>query len=295
MDIRQIRYVLVLARHQQFTKAAAELSITQPALSTQISLTEEELGVKLFNRTTRAVTLTEAGEVFCEKANELMRVWDDMISSLEAQRAKTLTPIKLGMPLRSGHSSPAFTACMDFFEDHPDYEVSYISETDGRLLSMTYQGELAATLCSLPLEGDILKVASELVTVPLMTEPNCAVMNKDHFLAGRESMDLADLQGCTLITGPEDSPGAVLLDSLTKELGLEPFDVIHTNGMDMTVHLVRRNEGIAFAPKAVADYYGLAAVPVTNFELKPMGIVYRAKDPDPILIQLKDYLKGHLV
>lgn len=294
MDIRQIRYVLVLARHQQFTKAAAELSITQPALSTQISLTEEELGLKLFNRTTRAVTLTPAGEVFCEKANELMRVWEDVITALEEQRAKAMTPIKIGMPLRSAHTSPAFTACMDFFEGRSDYEVSYISETDSKLLSMTYTGEIDATLCTLPLQGDITKVADELITVPLNAEPNCAVMNKDHFLAHRESMSLSDLEGCTLITGPVDSPGALLLDSMTKELELEPFDIIHTNGMDMTVRLVRRDEGIAFAPKSVADYYGLATVPVTSFALRPLGLVYRSKNPDPILIELRDHLTAAL-
>ena len=64
MELTQLRYVLQLASTSNFSKAADRLYITQPALSQQINVLEEELGLKLFRRTTRKVTLTEAGADF---------------------------------------------------------------------------------------------------------------------------------------------------------------------------------------------------------------------------------------
>ena len=60
MELRQIRYVEAVARHLNFTKAAAELYVAQPALSAQVKQLESELGVRLFDRGTRHVELTDA-------------------------------------------------------------------------------------------------------------------------------------------------------------------------------------------------------------------------------------------
>ena len=72
MELTQLRYVLQLASTSNFSKAADRLYITQPALSQQINVLEEELGLKLFRRTTRKVTLTETGEEFVRGAREVL-------------------------------------------------------------------------------------------------------------------------------------------------------------------------------------------------------------------------------
>lgn len=75
MELTQLRYVLQLASTSNFSKAADRLYITQPALSQQINVLEEELGLKLFRRTTRKVTLTETGEEFVRGARESWIGW----------------------------------------------------------------------------------------------------------------------------------------------------------------------------------------------------------------------------
>ena len=70
MDIQQIKNFLVLCDTLNFRKAAEQINIVQPALSRQIQLLENEMGAMLFNRSTRAVTLTEAGYIFSKRSAE---------------------------------------------------------------------------------------------------------------------------------------------------------------------------------------------------------------------------------
>ena len=72
MDTRILRYFLMVAKEQNFTKAAIQLNITQPTLSRQISDLDIELGIPLFNRESRRVTLTEAGFLLKRRALEII-------------------------------------------------------------------------------------------------------------------------------------------------------------------------------------------------------------------------------
>lgn len=73
MDLRQIAYVEAVARNANFTRAAAELHVAQPALSVAIRRLEAELGVRLFERTSRRVTLTPAGSAFLKRTSRVSR------------------------------------------------------------------------------------------------------------------------------------------------------------------------------------------------------------------------------
>ena len=72
MDLRQIEYVEAVARHANFTRAAADLHVAQPALSSAVRRLESELGVRLFDRTSRRVTLTAAGDAFLLRARRIL-------------------------------------------------------------------------------------------------------------------------------------------------------------------------------------------------------------------------------
>lgn len=76
MDIRQLRYFLAVAREGQFTRAAARLHMAQPPLSQQIRLLEDELHVRLFNRTGHGIVLTSAGVVLRERAEQILEMMD---------------------------------------------------------------------------------------------------------------------------------------------------------------------------------------------------------------------------
>src|ERR1700733_3805297 len=79
MDIQQINNFLILSETLNFRKAAEQISIVQPALSRQIQLLENEMGALLFNRSKRAVTLTEAGVFFQKEAQRILQDLDKTI------------------------------------------------------------------------------------------------------------------------------------------------------------------------------------------------------------------------
>src|SRR5215469_2484522 len=86
MDLRQLRYLVALDEERHFTRAAAREHVAQPALSQQIRRLEEEVGLALAQRTTRAVTITDAGELLVARARRILAELDAARAELESLR-----------------------------------------------------------------------------------------------------------------------------------------------------------------------------------------------------------------
>lgn len=84
MEINQIRYVYYVAKYRNFSLAAEHLFVTQPTLSQQVRRLEDELGFRLFKRSTRTVTLTSEGEAFVKRAKPLLKMYDDLADEMAA-------------------------------------------------------------------------------------------------------------------------------------------------------------------------------------------------------------------
>src|SRR2546423_2354676 len=97
MELRHLRYFVAVAEERSFTRAAERLWIAQPGLSTQIRRLEAELGIQLFNRHTRGVDLTEAGEVFLERARVALAAADAAAATGSDLEAGVLGSVRLGL------------------------------------------------------------------------------------------------------------------------------------------------------------------------------------------------------
>ncbi len=112
MNSRQLQYAVLLAKARSFSQVADELDISQPALSKQIISLEEELGVKLFERTT-PLTLTAAGEYFVSKAEHLLLEEEHLLKTMERYRTGESGKLVIGIsPSRSLYLMPAFFRAM---------------------------------------------------------------------------------------------------------------------------------------------------------------------------------------
>ncbi len=98
MNLRQLRYFLEIAQLRSFTRAAEVLHVAQSALSRQVRMLEDELGVPLFDRHERGVTLTPAGELLREQAGELLRQFDSLRERVVANSAQPRGDLTVGMP-----------------------------------------------------------------------------------------------------------------------------------------------------------------------------------------------------
>jgi len=98
MDVRQLRYFLTVARCGSFSRAAVELNIAQPALSHHVANLEAELGVKLFERSTKGVTATECGETLIRHSEKILRQMAKAALDVKITSAQPSGAVSIGLP-----------------------------------------------------------------------------------------------------------------------------------------------------------------------------------------------------
>jgi DNA-binding transcriptional LysR family regulator len=183
LDLRLVRYFTVVAQHQHFGRAAAELLIAQPSLSRQIRRLEQQLGARLLDRTPQGTRLTEAGEVFLPRARALLR------SAAQAAAATKVAaqPSRITVGYTPGLIvTPAVRLLR---RQHPDADVHtlHLEWSEPRPALLDHRVDAAVT--RLPLATDGLHVTI------LYDEPRLLLVPRDHRLAGKESVTLDDIAG----------------------------------------------------------------------------------------------------
>src|SRR2546428_8717491 len=98
MELRHLRYFLAVGEALNFTKAAAQLRVAQPALSRQVQDLEDEIGVDLLRRSPRGVTLTAEGKLFLEEVRELLKRADESVEKVRPLARGEYGQVHLGYP-----------------------------------------------------------------------------------------------------------------------------------------------------------------------------------------------------
>ncbi|MFI1120426.1 LysR family transcriptional regulator [Streptomyces hygroscopicus] len=181
LDLRLVQCFTVVAEHQHFGRAAEALHTTQPSLSRQIRRLEQQVGVRLLDRTTRGTRLSEAGEVFLPQAQGLLRAAAEAMARTRAVARPSSITIGYSKGL-------VITAAVRALRDrNPDAEVHtrLLAWNDSRGALLEHRVDAVVT--RLPFPTDRLRV-----TV-LYDEPRVLVVPRDHRLAGKESVTLDDI------------------------------------------------------------------------------------------------------
>jgi DNA-binding transcriptional LysR family regulator len=201
MELRHLRYFVAIAEEQSFTRAAERLWIAQPGLSTQIRRLEDELGVTLLKRHTRGVDLTEAGEVFLERARTALAAADEARATGRDLEAGLVGTIRLGAS--TGARWSRLAALLDSFaDDHPDVEVTVIESQGGTLLRDLRDGRLDALLAPSTFGSP------ELNRAQLGHEPWAVLVGQGHRLAQPGPVTADELGGEPIVvTGHRDGAG----------------------------------------------------------------------------------------
>jgi LysR family transcriptional activator of glutamate synthase operon len=148
MELRQFRYVEAVARHRHFTRAAEELHVAQSALSHQIRRLEAELGTELFERTSRRVAPTEAGEAVAVRARRILAEVDGTREEVDELRGVIRGHISIGALLTAGEID--FPRLMTAFsESYPGIEVAFREGTAGDMFQYLAQDEVDAAFAML--------------------------------------------------------------------------------------------------------------------------------------------------
>ncbi|AZQ75324.1 LysR family transcriptional regulator [Streptomyces luteoverticillatus] len=216
MEIRQLRYFLTVAEELHFGRAAERLHIVQSAVSQQVRRLERELNAELFDRTTRAVSLTEAGRRLLPHAREVLAAEVRGRAAVDELRTEQAATLRLGTSAGLG---TRLDAILDGFARlAPGARLELVTAaTDARLRSVR-SGELDATL----LRGE--RPGTGLEFLPLWEDALMVALPARHDLAVRAVVDTADLAGLPLRLSPPSRNPALydLVTASCREAGFEP-------------------------------------------------------------------------
>ena len=192
MNLRDLKYLVALADHKHFGKAAAASFVSQPTLSTQIRKLEEELGVSLVERAPRKVMLPPAGRDAAERARRIVAKVEQMKEAARRSQDPEAGTVRLGIfptlgPYLLPHVVPRIR------ERFPQLELLLVEEKSEVLLSRLREGRLDAGLLALPVHDDQLHAEF------LFEEPFLLAVPETHPLARRDALKLDELSDQKLL------------------------------------------------------------------------------------------------
>ena len=192
MNLRDLKYLVALADHKHFGRAAAASFVSQPTLSTQIRKLEEELGVALVERAPRKVMLTPAGRDIAERARRIVGEVEQMREAARRSQDPEAGTVRLGLfPTLGPYLLPHVVAGIR--ARFTKLELLLVEEKSDVILSRLREGKLDAGLLALPIHDDQLHAEF------LFDEPFLLAVPESHPFAQRASLSIKDLSGQRLL------------------------------------------------------------------------------------------------
>lgn len=187
MTITQLHYVLAVAEHRNFTVAAEKSFVTQPTLSMQVQKLEEKLDILIFDRSTKPITITAAGQKIIEQARNIVQEAARIQDIVDQEKGFIGGIFKLGViPTVMPTLLPMFLKT--FNTRFPKVQLIIREQSTESLIENLIEGHLDAGIAATPLDNELL------VERPLYYEPFVAYVPKDHRLHKSEKLSPEDLE-----------------------------------------------------------------------------------------------------
>lgn len=271
MEVRQLRYFEAVARHGGFTRAAEHLYVAQSAVSAQIRALESELGVALFNRTTRRVALTHAGELLLDRARRALAELDGARTDLVELAAVVRGRVTIcATAIMGDYDLPR--ALAGFHDRYPGVAVTLRSGLIAGLLDMLDAGD--ADLAVGPVHDDL---PSRFSAQLLAEEQLVVALPAGHRLASAAGVGLADLRAETFVCLSASSGLRHILDEAAAAAGFVPRVQFETHSAAGIRDLVAAGLGVALLARSAVDRPGppiVARSPEPAVAHPPIGVLH---------------------
>lgn len=265
VPIHALRSFCVLAEELHFGSAAARLNISSPSLSQQVSRLEENLGVKLFERNSRRVTLTEAGGELLPLARRARDAHQEVLEWAASLRDDKPDLLRIGV-VAAGAGRLTTAIIMNAIQEMPDLRLEMrrlgFFDAPAELLA----GRVDAAFVPGPIVADRERIVSTL----LWSEPRVLVVPTGHRLAGRESIGIAEAADDVFVAASGGDPGAVdwwLVDP--RPDGSHPRRGPVADDFEGLLELCAAGVGVNIAAASAATHYrrdDLSFVPIVDIE-----------------------------
>ena len=250
MELHQLQYAVVIAKHQNFTRAAEELCLSQPSLSQQITKLEEELGVKLFERNTRNVALTSAGQTFIEHAKRILSEIEQIHRSMQEHAGLLKGKFIIGVTPVVGKLKLS-SLITSFQRNHPGLDIQIVEGGSCVLFEQLCAAKIDVALLTPPLNQD----TSMVDFYTLIQDELVLVVHSSHRLAGNKVINLAETAGEKFIF-PNSTTGAYsIMMQACQKAGFKPQEICECSQVETVIDLVRDQVGIALFSSRIASSY----------------------------------------
>lgn len=248
VNTRQLQYALELSKVLSFSAAAERLGISQPALSKQIMSLEQEIGVKLFNRSVAPMTVTPAGEHFFREAEKLLYHEDQLLRSMEDFRTGKSGSLSIGIsPFRSQYLMPDIAGQIK--EQYPNVRIVLHELGSDQLRRETAEGKYDLAIVNLPVDESVLDV------IPL--EPDVLVLAVPNKYADRlpgceesrqEGIDFADCGNLPFVVVGAHQEMRQLFEKQCAAAGIVPQIAMEVVGLSTAWAMCRAGIGATLLP-----------------------------------------------
>jgi LysR family transcriptional regulator, nitrogen assimilation regulatory protein len=238
MDLRQMRSFVHVAELRSFSRAAAFLNVSQPALSRQMRLLEEELGAKLFHRTGRGVALTDAGALLLDRSARILGEVEDMRGELNGGRSASglAGAVSIGVSVNVSPLLAGFLArCRKL---HPGLSVRVVEGFSALLHEWLLTGAVDFAVLYGPRPSRVIRsdslLAEDLYAIGVASAENRA----------RRAVSPAELATAPLILPHRPH----VIRELVQQTGVQPAEIIEVDAPGLQIELARAGRGWAILP-----------------------------------------------
>ncbi len=287
MELRHLRYFLAVADEGHFGRAAERLHIVQPALSMQIRALETELGTPLFARTSRRVTLTEAGALFRIEAERALQQADR--AKMIAQRAARgeIGAVRIGFVANASFAGKLSTDIAAFKRAHPDVDLE--------LTEMYPLPQMEAILAGRLDVGYSIDVVQQvppgLNVAGIAAWPWIVAMNASHPLAKHKTVSAEALADEAFVVYATDAADDGHVGVVRQLLGQEPREIHRVPNTLAVVTLAAAGMGLALVPASVTtlNLPDVAYRPLVEFPVRyTLMLLSRRDEPSPAIQRFID-------
>lgn len=249
MGFRQLQYMLKVAEEKSFTKAAQKLKIAQPSLSQYILNLEQSIGIVLFDRTTNPISLTYAGEIFSQKAKEILTLHNELVVQMQEMAGLKIGKIRIGIS-QTAASYLMANIFPNFIQKFPGVEIELVESSSSiHMEQLILDGRIDLATLILPIQNHNLSYQiiqkDELLLGMSIDHPAAKKLYKK---SSKEYpfISLKDLQEEKFILPPETQRSRKFLNLVFEEAGYVPKVLLEAKAIDTINAIILSTIAIGF-------------------------------------------------
>lgn len=271
MNLRELEYIVAVAEHKHFSKAADACCVSQPTLSSQIKKLEQELGVLLFERTNKQVMLTAVGETIVDAAQRALIEVDFIKSTATAAHDPFSGTYRLGaFPTLASYLFPEIVP--SFKKIFPRIRVALVEEKTEQLIELVLNGKMDAAFIALPIEEE------GLVTQHVFDDPLYVAVSDENPLSQEKSINAAKLRDENLMLLEEGHCLRQQSLDVCEFMGLSDDADVRATSLETLRIMVEANSGVTIMPKIAINESrgGISYIPFAGKNMfRSIGLVRR--------------------